>query len=360
MDVGVFLPTGRRGWIISDESPTGEVTYDLNRRVVEVCEEAGMEFALSMVKFRGFGGPSGFWDQALESFTLVAALAATTERIKFFPSIGALALPPVVAAQMTLTLESIAPGRIGVNMVSGWQKAEYAQMGLWPGEEHYTRRYDYCTEYVEIMRRLWQDGTIDSFQGDFFQFENVKLAGIPPEKSFDIVCAGQSDRGMQFAAECGRYNFTLGKGENTPKAFAPQNDRLAEWSEKTGREVTAIPVFTVIADETEAAARKTFKHYVDTADFEAIRWITGQADLNKNMTAESSLADRGLPDSAVNMNRTLLIGSYEQVAEMLDEVAEVPQTSGVMLAFDDSVRGAEWFRDRVQPLMASRRDRVAA
>jgi alkanesulfonate monooxygenase SsuD/methylene tetrahydromethanopterin reductase-like flavin-dependent oxidoreductase (luciferase family) len=34
-------------------------------------------------------------------------------------------------------------------------KAEYEQMGLWPGEGHFARRYDYSTEYARIMRELW-------------------------------------------------------------------------------------------------------------------------------------------------------------------------------------------------------------
>src|SRR4029077_16282392 len=39
---------------------------------------------------------------------------------------------------------------------SGWQRREYTQMGIWPGAEHYRRRYDYCAEYVTIMRELWE------------------------------------------------------------------------------------------------------------------------------------------------------------------------------------------------------------
>ncbi len=50
-------------------------------------------------------------------------------------------------------MTTIAPGRFGVNIVSGWQMAEYDQMGLWPGDEHYNKRYDYSTEYVTIMKR---------------------------------------------------------------------------------------------------------------------------------------------------------------------------------------------------------------
>ena len=49
-----------------------------------------------------------------------------------------------------------------------------------------------------------------------------------------------------------------------------------------------------------------------------------------------------------------LVGSYEAVATMLDEVATVPDTKGVLLVFDDFVKGVEDFGTRIQPRMKSR------
>ena len=61
------------------------------------------------------------------------------------------------------------------------------------------------------------------------------------------------------------------------------------------------------------------------------------------------------PTSAVNINMGTLVGSYAKVARMLDEVATVEGTAGVLLTFDDFVEGVEAFGTRVQPLMASRK-----
>jgi pyrimidine oxygenase len=60
------------------------------------------------------------------------------------------------------------------------------------------------------------------------------------------------------------------------------------------------------------------------------------------------------PDGAVNFNMGTLVGSYAQVAEMLDAVATVPDLAGVMLTFDDFIAGVEQFGQRIQPLMKSR------
>ena len=50
-----------------------------------------------------------------------------------------------------------------------------------------------------------------------------------------------------------------------------------------------------------------------------------------------------------------LVGSYANVARMLDEFATVPATKGLMLTFDDFLIGMEQFGQRIQPLMKSRR-----
>ena len=111
-----------------------------------------------MIKLHGFGGPSRFWDYNLESFTLMAGLAAMTTRIQLFATCAVLTIPPPIAARMAVTIDSISHGRFGVNIISGWQRREYTQMGIWPGAEHYSRRYEYCAEYVTIMNELWATG----------------------------------------------------------------------------------------------------------------------------------------------------------------------------------------------------------
>src|ERR1700733_5640227 len=143
MDVGVFIPIGNNGWIISATSPQYMPTFELNRTVVQKAERYRLDFALSMIKLHGYGGPTEYWDYNLESFTLMAGLAAVTESIKLMGSVAVLTLPPALVARMAVTIGSIAPGRFGVNIVSGWQKAEYDQMGLWPGAENFGERYDY-------------------------------------------------------------------------------------------------------------------------------------------------------------------------------------------------------------------------
>ena len=358
MDIGIFIPIGNNGWLISTTSPQYRPSFALNKQVVQRAEHYGFDFALSMIKLRGFGGKSEFWDHNLESFTLMAGLAAVTTRIQLYASVAVLTLPPAIVARMTSTIDSISGGRFGINIVSGWAKGEYEQMGLWPGEIHFDKRYDYSTEYVTILRELWETGT-SSFKGEYFQMEDCKLSPRP-QSAVQIVCAGQSPRGIEFGATYGDYNFIAAKGVNTPTAHAETNATMAEAAARTGRDVGNYVLLMVIADETDEAAMAKWQHYNAGADIEAMTWLAGQANADVNSAATSTARQMAAPTGAVNFNMGTLVGSYANVARMLDEYAAVPATKGLMLVFDDFLIGLEQFGQRIQPLMKSRQHKLKA
>jgi pyrimidine oxygenase len=350
MKIGLFIPIGNNGWLISKNAPQYKPSFDLNRAIVQKAEACGIDFALSMIKLRGFGGATEFWDHNLESFTLMAGLAAVTQKIQLFATVATLTMPPAIAARMAVTIDSISHGRFGLNVITGWQKPEYTQMGLWPGDAFFATRYDYLAEYVQIMRDLWETGRSDR-KSAFFQMDDCRVSP-QPSVPIEVICAGQSDAGMAFSARHADYNFCLGKGVNTPTAFAGAARRLIEATARTKRKVTTFPLLMVIADETDAAARAKWEHYQAGADTEALAWLTVQSQADSSPdTNVRQLAD---PTSAVNLNMGTLVGSYERVAAMLDEVADVPGTGGAMLTFDDFLVGVDRFADRIQPLMRSR------
>jgi pyrimidine oxygenase len=357
MDIGVFLPIGNNGWLISSTSPQYMPSFDLNREVTQKAERYGFEFALSMIKLRGFGGPSEYWDHNLESFTLMAGLAAVTTRIKLFASVAVLTVPPAVLARMAVTIDSISHGRFGVNIVSGWQKAEYEQMGIWPGEAHFERRYEYCSEYVQVMQDLWATGRSD-FKGEFFQMSDCRVSP-KPMRQIDIISAGQSNRGMRFAAEYANYNFISAGGINDTAQVRPHTERLVAANAAAGKSCGAMLLMMIIADETDEAAMKKWDHYVAGTDLEALAWRDAQAAADVKAEAHSTVGRMVRSDRAPT-NMLHLIGSYETIAKQMDELAATPGLQGVMLTFDDFLIGMEQFGTRIQPLMKSRQHLLQA
>jgi pyrimidine oxygenase len=355
MQLGVFIPIGNNGWLISTTSPQYKPSFDLNRTIVEKAEHFGFDFALSMIKLHGFGGPSGFWDYNLESFTLMAGLAAVTTRIQLFATCAVLTVPPPIAARMAVTIDSISHGRFGVNIISGWQRREYTQMGIWPGAEHYRRRYDYCAEYVTVMRELWETGRSD-FKGDFFQMDDCRCLPLPMAK-IPIICAAQSDAGTRYAAQYADWNFCSSGGVNTPTMVTQSVARLVQATQESGRKCGALVLTMVIADETDEAAMAKWEHYKAGTDLVALAYRDAQfdddpsADPLAGPNRRRTLATQHLPTQG-----GVLVGSYASVARMLDELAEVPGVQGVMLTFDDFVIGMEQFGTRILPLMRCRNE----
>jgi pyrimidine oxygenase len=359
MKLGVFIPIGNNGWLISTTSPQYKPSFDLNNAIVQKAEGFGFDFALSMIKLHGFGGPSQFWDYNLESFTLMAGLAATTSKIQLFATCAVLTMPPPIAARMAVTIDSISHGRFGVNMITGWQRREYTQMGIWPGAEHYTKRYDLCAEYVTIMKELWETGRSDH-KGQFYQMDDCRCLPMPTAK-IPIICAAQSDAGTRYAAQYADYNFCASGGLNTPTIVAGSVARLVKATAETGRKCGALVSTMVIADETDEAAMAKWNHYVAGTDHEAIGWREAQAtdDPTRDPLAgpnrRKTLGTQNLPTQG-----GVLVGSYASIARMLDQLSEVPGVEGAMLTFDDFLIGMEQFGTRIQPLMRSRNTMLQA
>jgi len=356
MDIGVFIPINNNGWLISENAPQYMPSFELNKAVVQKAEGYGIDFALSMIKLHGFGGKTEFWDHGLESFTLMAGLAAVTSRIKLFASTAVLTIPPAIVARMAVTIDSISGGRFGINMVSGWHKIEYSQMGLWPGDAHFGKRYDYSTEYVQILKELWETGESD-LKGEYFQMDKCKLSPRPP-RPIKIVSAGQSDRGMEFGATHCDYNFCLGEGVNEPTKSASVPARVLEHAKNAGRDVGAYMLFMVISDETDEAAMAKWDSYEKGADREALVHLLGHAaqDVNTEATSMAAVVQRN--PSPINFNMGTIVGSHASCARMLDEVAGMPGVAGIMLCFDDFLLGMDAFGQKIQPLMKCRQDRL--
>ncbi len=351
MQVGVFVPINNNGWLISENAPQYKPSFDLNKAIAQAAEKHGLDFLLSMIKLRGFGGKTEFWDYGLESFTLMAGLAAVTEKIKIYATCATLLVPPAYAARMCNTIDSISHGRFGLNLITGWQPPEYTQMGMWPGDEHFRDRYKMLDEYAHILRELWAEGTSD-FKGDYYQMTDCRV-WPKPTGDMKIICAGSSDDGLAFSAKWADYAFCLGKGVNTPTAFAANNERLAAATAKTGRDVQIFVLVMIIAAETDEAAMAKWQHYNAGVDVEAIAWLMDQGAKDTH-NSDTNVRQLAAPEGAVNINMGTLVGSYESVARMLDEMAAVPNTGGVLLTFDDFLEGVEAFGARIQPLMTSR------
>ena len=351
MKFGVFLPNGSNGYIPSHGSPVYLPTYQHNVDIAIAAERHGLDFVLSMMKFRGFGGETGYWDSCLESFTLMAGLAAATSKIGLFPSISILSQHPAIVARMVATIDDISGGRCGLNIVTGWNRPEYTQMGMWPGDQHYQRRYEYAAEYVDILKALWADGHC-SYQGEFFQLEDCQV--FPqPAGDIPLVCADQSPAGREFVAGHANHQFVLTSESNLISSVADIRER----AQRHQREVGIYALFHMIIGDTDEEASELVDAIIEGADQGAIANILASADLDTNQGGTADQLKAALSQSVEEGNMAfmgipVIYGAPNTVAQRIKDIEAATGVDGLLFSWPDFVGGIHRFGNDVMPLLA--------
>jgi pyrimidine oxygenase len=87
---GVFLPVANGGWIISSTAPRLDGLWRQNLEAALAAEAAGMDFVMSMGKWRGFGGDTDHWGTSMESVTMMAGIAQAASRTYMMCTLGQL------------------------------------------------------------------------------------------------------------------------------------------------------------------------------------------------------------------------------------------------------------------------------
>jgi len=346
LELGVFLPVARNGFVFSANSTAYEPTYRENLAITRLAEEIGLDYVFSMAKWRGFGGSVEMWDASLESFSLMAALAAATRRIRLIATVNPLLLHPAAAAKMTATVDDVSDGRIGLNIITGGFIEEYAQMGIVP-LDYNRRRYEYAEEWVTVLKRIWTEDSVD-FDGEFFHLTDCVSRPKPVQRPYpSLVCAGTSDEGLRFTVRHADYSFVTGGNVADTKQLAL---RVKEIASQEGQLVKTAVGLNVVSGPTKAAAESYAAYLGNGADLEALVNMgglqRGQGRETARQRAEARMKEQrfyfGVP----------LIGGPGEVSEAIADLAGEGQVDSVLLMFPDFIEGLHRFRADVMPLLA--------
>ncbi len=344
---GVFLPNGSNGYMMSKACEPYAPTYEHNMAITLEAERQGLNFVLPMMKFRGFGGETGCWDACLDAFSLSSALAAITDRITMLPTASMLALHPAVTARLVATLSEIGGGRCGVNLITGWNKPEYDQMGLWPGDEYYDERYAFAEDYVRILRALWDQGEVH-FQSKYFDLKDCQCFPTP-KSHVPIVSAGQSPKGISFCENFADYRFMIG---NPPVIETLRSQMTTGRTKRNGSYL----LFHLLVGETDDIAEKRGREIIELADHPAIENMLASAAMDSNTEGTSAALQAGLSRTLEEGNlafgaHPVIHGSAKTVAEKIDSIAEETGADGFMFAWIDYVPGVKEFGEKIKPLL---------
>jgi len=123
-----------------------------------------------------------------EGWTLLAALAAQTQRIRLGLMVaGNTYRHPAIHAHMAATVDVIANGRLDFGVGAGWNEYEHTSMGIplyAPGE-----RIRRLGEACEITKRLWTQHLTD-FDGRYYQLKDARCEPKPIQKPYPPFVIG--------------------------------------------------------------------------------------------------------------------------------------------------------------------------
>lgn len=171
------------------------------------------------------GGPD---DGCLEGWTLLAAIAARTTRIRLGLLVSSNTFrSPALLLKEAVTVDHISGGRVTLGIGAGWHEDEHRRYGIdlpAPAE-----RVDRFEEAIEVITSLMaQERT--TFKGRFYRLDDARLQPPPLQKPrIPILIAAHRPRMMRLAA---RYadqwdTFASLPGTATDGVEAPIAERIA-------------------------------------------------------------------------------------------------------------------------------------
>ncbi|MDC7831403.1 MULTISPECIES: dimethylsulfone monooxygenase SfnG [Pseudomonas] len=349
-----WVPNVSGGLVVSTIEQRTHWGIDYNRKLAQLAEQAGFDYALTQIRFTaGYGA-----EYQHESVAFSHALLAATERLKVIAAILPGPWNPALAAKQLATIDQLTNGRVAINLVSGWFKGEFHGIGE-PWLDH-DERYRRSEEFIRALKGIWTQDSF-SFAGDFYRFRNYTLKPKPLQQPHPEIFQGGSSRAARdMAARVSDWYFTNG---NTPEGIRAQVEDLRAKAAANGHSIKVGVNAFVIARDTEAEARAVLDEIIAKANPEAVQAFGHEA---RNAGAASPEGEGNWAKSSfedlVQYNdgfKTNLIGTPEQIAERIVALKAVG-VDLVLAGFLHFQEEVEYFGRRVLPLVRELEARAAA
>lgn len=181
-----------------------------------------------------FGDPT---QPALEGWTLLAALAASTSRAELGLLVTANPFRnPGVLAKMAATVDEISGGRLVLGMGAAWNALEHAAHGLEFGQSP-GQRIAWLEESIQVVRALFSGKEVSSPPGGHYALDRARHAPPPVRGSIPLLIGGGGERRtLRLVAE----HADLWNAMGTADQLARKQTVLDEHCAAVGRDPAAI------------------------------------------------------------------------------------------------------------------------
>ncbi|MFF1688032.1 MULTISPECIES: NtaA/DmoA family FMN-dependent monooxygenase [unclassified Streptomyces] len=350
-----------------------------------------------------------------DTFTILTALAAVTERLGLTGTINSTFNEPYEVARQFASLDHLSDGRAAWNVVTSWDAftgENFRRGGFLPKDERYSRAEEFLTTASELFDSWHGDEIVaDQASGTFLrdaqagafvhQGQHFDISGqfnVPrsPQGRPVIFQAGDSDEGREFAASSAdaifsRYS-TFKEGQ---EFYTDVKGRLARHG-RTHDQLLILPAATFVLGESDAEAaelaHEVRRQQVSGAtaikhlEFVWNRDLSGydpdgplpdiDPDLGEHTVARGRAQVRMYRDplatarewrerAAANKwsirdlvtetgNRQSFVGSPATVAQTIDDFVQADAADGFILVPHITPGGLDVFADTVVPLLQER------
>lgn len=403
----------------SDPRAGSHIEFESFRRFAQTAERAKFDFVFLAegLRLREQGGQIYDLDVVgrPDTFTVLAALAAVTERIGLTGTINSTFNEPYEVARQFASLDHLSDGRAAWNVVTSWDAftgENFRRGGFLAEADRYSRAQTFLRTAWELFDS-WDGYEIvaDKESGVFlsdpkagtFQHRDrhFDIAGrfnvpTPPQGRPVIFQAGDSDAGREFAASSadaifGRHS-TLEPGQ---AFYADVKGRLAKYHRRPS-DLLILPAATFVLGDTDAEAAELAAHVrrAQVSGQTAIKFLEQlwnrdlsaydpdgplpeiDPDVSGDSISKGRAADRLYRDRIAVANeyraqaeakglsiRELMIekaapqsfiGSAETVATRIDELVQADAADGFILVPHITPGGMEEFADTVVPILQER------
>jgi alkanesulfonate monooxygenase SsuD/methylene tetrahydromethanopterin reductase-like flavin-dependent oxidoreductase (luciferase family) len=173
--------------------------------------------------------PRGPW----EAWSLLAAIAAVTERVEIGPLVAATSFHnPAMIAKKAATIDEISGGRLVLGLGAGWNESDYRAYGF--PFDHRVSRFE---EAFTIIRQLLRTGRSD-FAGTYYRLDRGELLPRGPRDAGPPLMVGSEGPRMLSITlpHVEMWNAWFTWFGNTPDGYRPLRDRIDQACRAAGRE----------------------------------------------------------------------------------------------------------------------------
>jgi FMN-dependent oxidoreductase (nitrilotriacetate monooxygenase family) len=350
-----------------------------------------------------------------DTFTVLAALAAVTDKLGLAGTINSTFNEPYEVARQFASLDHLSAGRAAWNVVTSWDEftgENFRRGGFLPKD----KRYERATQFLAatwVLFDSWRGDEIvaDKDSGVFLgdpdaghfdvhvdQFDITGRFSVPraPQTRPVILQAGDSEEGREFAAASADAIFTRHGTLEAGRAFyADVKDRLARYG-RTRDQLKILPAVTFVLGDTDADAQekahlirhqqvngqtaikfleqlwnRDLSSYDPDGPLPTLDPLVGENTIARGRASVRMYRDplatakqwRELAEAKSLSIRELIIevtgrqsfvGTAAQVAESLNEFVQTDASDGFILAPHLTPGGIDEFADTVVPLLQER------